>query len=78
MSLRTSDRRHWCGNPFSLEQTQIKVRRWGMRIPTPVCALARNDKRGVRIGSPQMSDDFTRSACLRGTEGYARIRKTTH
>ena len=23
MSLRTSDRRHWCGNPFSLEDAKI-------------------------------------------------------
>jgi len=32
MSLRTSDRRHWCGNLLLM-----------MGIPTPVCALARND-----------------------------------
>ena len=43
MSLRTSDRRHWCGNPFSFTETIISVRRRGMRIATPVCALARND-----------------------------------
>ena len=42
-SLRTSDRRHWCGNPFSLAETKLLVRRWGMRIATPACALVRND-----------------------------------
>ena len=32
VSLRTSDRCHWCGNLLFIRE-----------IPTPVCALARND-----------------------------------
>ena len=51
-----------CGNPFSLAETKILVRRWGIRIPTPVCALARNDKGGGKAksaphgGALEMSD----------------------
>ena len=37
LSLRTSDRRHWCGNPHLSSPKRV-------RIPTPMCALARNDR----------------------------------
>ena len=33
----------WCGNPFSFCIMFDKKHRKGMRIATPVCALARND-----------------------------------
>ena len=52
LSLRTSDRRHWCGNPhlpaaMSLRTWyRTKVARGERRIATTVCALTRNDKRG--------------------------------
>ena len=65
--LRTSDRRHWCGNPFSLAETQILVRRWGIRIATPVCALAgeRNcDAAGMRgNGLPQTCATVRKHPC---------------
>ena len=44
LSLRTSDRRHWCGNPFSFGTGLDSARSPEIRIPTPVCALARNDR----------------------------------
>ena len=46
MSLRTSDRRHWRGNPFSRCHAAYYTLPMGTRIPTPVCAPARNDRRG--------------------------------
>ena len=44
MSLRTSDRCHWRGNPFSLCRAVHYTLPMGTRIPTPVCAPARNDR----------------------------------
>ena len=37
-SLRTSDRCHWCGNPYSRRPNKRE------RIATTVCALSRNDR----------------------------------
>jgi hypothetical protein len=60
-----------------LVRAWILLSRRGLRIPTPVCAPARNDKREVRPGDSRLPEAITRSARPRGTEGYAHIRKTS-
>ena len=55
MSLRTSDRCHWCGPfqgfpPVTIRSPQKSVSPQnliGMRIATPVCSLVRNDMRNL-------------------------------
>ena len=46
LSLRTSDRCHWCGNPPRLGVKALTSYRKSLKvreIATPACALARND-----------------------------------
>ena len=64
-SLRTSDRCHWCGNLHRLEDA---VSMTG-EIPTPVCALVRNDtvivlRPAVRWRFPHQSADWFGMTCF--------------
>ena len=72
MSLRTSDRCHWCGNPYPyavLDDQHFH----GERIPTPVCGYFFGMT--FLIKEQFMSEQFLRTEMLLGSEAIRRLQK---
>ena len=76
MSLRTSDRCHWCGNPLPQRSSHYKIL-LEERIATPSCGMVRNDMRNLtfsgRIGKfgnehPWDGDGSMRASTPTGTK----------